>query len=156
MSGSVCLFRKVYPKTSFPPEPLSAIFLPVKTEQDIPFPLRLPVVGRDDNDVLSCIAVMCSIYFVFTRVFYKYSTNVNKPIGINNFFNIFFLNFFLRHSLLVPSEGFEPSYLGRTSLWEMRNWPLCHDGLNRWRLRTPSLSLLPKLLFVGKETYPSV
>ena len=52
---------------------------------------------------------------------------------------------------LVPSMGFEPMHRYGTSLWEKRNWPLCHDGVTRWRLRTPSLSLLPKLLIVGGQ-----
>ena len=57
----VCLRLSYQSMISFPPEPGSAIFLPVKTEQNIPFPLRLPVVDGDDTSVLELIAVMCSI-----------------------------------------------------------------------------------------------
>ena len=107
------------------PEPLSSILILPVNEQNVPFPLRLLVVGRDD---ILCIVVMFSIFcvviiflFVFLVV-YKYSTNVNKPIGINNFFSLYFQSFFyggdyhpftsyfivVEFDHFVPMTGFEP------------------------------------------------
>jgi hypothetical protein len=43
---------------SLKPEPVSAIFLPVKLEQNIPFPLRLIIVTEDVDIVMFVFIVL--------------------------------------------------------------------------------------------------
>ena len=49
---------------SLKPEPVSAIFLPVNPEQNIPFPLRLDVV-RMDVDIIVDLFIILNIISSF-------------------------------------------------------------------------------------------
>ena len=91
ISGSFCILGLIYQSMTFlNPEPVSAIFLPVKSEQNTPLPLRLTVVGMDDilvEIVVDCITVIVFICFCFCIVLnfflYKYSTKIKKIFLIN-------------------------------------------------------------------------
>jgi len=74
---------------SLKPEPVSALFLPVKIEQNIPFPLRLEV-DVESSDIFLYVFICFKIISSFS---FKYSAKVNKVLISANYFIIFLHNY---------------------------------------------------------------
>jgi hypothetical protein len=74
---------------SLKPEPVSALFLPVKIEQHIPFPLRLEVDVKSSDIVLYVFICFKNI----SSFSFKYSAKVNKVLLSATFLHFFYTNF---------------------------------------------------------------
>jgi NADH:ubiquinone oxidoreductase subunit 5 (subunit L)/multisubunit Na+/H+ antiporter MnhA subunit len=69
---------------SLKPEPVSAIFLPVKSEQNIPFPLRLEV----DVMTADMFLYVFIVVIIISSFSIKYFAKINKVSLPPNFFSI--------------------------------------------------------------------
>ena len=71
---------------SLNPEPVSAIFLPVKSEQNIPFPLRLEVDVMTADMFLYVFIINFYFKYIISSFSFKYSAKLNKVLLFPNYF----------------------------------------------------------------------